>query len=149
VRQERCQSRVACVTCTAHRNRISGECKMHSLLQLCKHVGRVSKKLRLKSCSFFCVIDAVWLVILQRTLGIFLFTTVSRPGPGPTQPLIHWVPGVLSLGVEQPGLEADHLPSYSCRGQRLNGAISPLPQYAFMSWYSAKKTQGQHYLSPS
>jgi hypothetical protein len=27
---------------------------------------------------------------------------------GPTQPPIQWVPGALSLGVKQPGHEADH-----------------------------------------
>jgi hypothetical protein len=31
-------------------------------------------------------------------LGIFLFTTASRPALGPTQPPIQWAPGALSLG---------------------------------------------------
>jgi hypothetical protein len=45
-------------------------------------------------------------------LGIFLFTTASRIALGPTQPPIQWVPGALSLGVKQPGSEADYsLPS--------------------------------------
>jgi hypothetical protein len=39
----------------------------------------------------------------QRGLGIFLFTTASRPAVGPTQPSIQWVPGTLSLGVKRPG----------------------------------------------
>jgi hypothetical protein len=38
----------------------------------------------------------------------FLFTTASRPALGPTQPLIKRVQGALSLGVKQPGREADH-----------------------------------------
>jgi hypothetical protein len=46
-------------------------------------------------------------------LGIFLFTTASRTALGPTQPLIQWVPGALSLGVKQPGCEADHSPPYN------------------------------------
>jgi hypothetical protein len=32
-----------------------------------------------------------------------------------------------------------------CRGQRMSGAIPPLPQYAFMAWCSVK-AQGQLYL---
>jgi hypothetical protein len=40
-------------------------------------------------------------------LGIF-FNTMSKPALGSTQPPIQWVPGALSLGVKQPGHEADH-----------------------------------------
>jgi hypothetical protein len=40
-------------------------------------------------------------------LGIFLFTTASRPALGPTQPPIKWVPGTISLEVKRPGREAD------------------------------------------
>jgi hypothetical protein len=46
----------------------------------------------------------------RQVLGIFLFTTTSRPALGPTQPPIQWVPGALSLGVKRPGCEADHSP---------------------------------------
>jgi hypothetical protein len=63
----------------------------------------------------------------QLELGIFLFTTVSRMALEPTQPPIQWVPGVLSLGVKQPGREADHSPPPSAGGQRMSGAIPPLP----------------------
>jgi hypothetical protein len=46
-----------------------------------------------------------------RELGIFLFTT-SRTALGPTQPPIQWISGIIFLGVNQPGREADHsLPS--------------------------------------
>jgi hypothetical protein len=44
----------------------------------------------------------------RQGLGIFLFSTASRPAVGPSQPLIQWVPGVLFLGVKRPGREADH-----------------------------------------
>jgi hypothetical protein len=44
----------------------------------------------------------------RQGLGVFLFTTASRMALGRTQPPIQWVPGVLSLGVNQPGHEADH-----------------------------------------
>jgi hypothetical protein len=46
-------------------------------------------------------------------LGIFLFTTASRTSLGATQPLIQWVPGVLTLEVKRPGHEADHSPPSS------------------------------------
>jgi hypothetical protein len=48
----------------------------------------------------------------QQGLGIFLFDTVSRPAPGPTQPPIQWIPLALSMEVKRPGCEAGHsLPS--------------------------------------
>jgi hypothetical protein len=40
--------------------------------------------------------------------GIFLFDTVARPALGPTKPHIHCAPGAVSLGVKQPGREAEH-----------------------------------------
>jgi hypothetical protein len=49
----------------------------------------------------------------QGGLGIFLFITVSRTALGPTPPPIQWVPGALSLGVQQQGREADHSPQSS------------------------------------
>jgi hypothetical protein len=49
----------------------------------------------------------------RRGLGIFLFTTASRPALGPTQPPIQWVPGALSLGVKRSGREVDHSPPSS------------------------------------
>jgi len=44
----------------------------------------------------------------RRGLGIFLFTTESRPALGPTQPSIQWMLGALPLGVKWLGREADH-----------------------------------------
>jgi hypothetical protein len=44
---------------------------------------------------------------------MFLFTTVSIPPLGLTQPPIKWVPVALSLSVKRPGREADHSPSSS------------------------------------
>jgi len=46
-------------------------------------------------------------------LGIFLFTTSSRPAKEPTQPPIQRVPGVSSLGVKPPKREADYSPPHS------------------------------------
>jgi hypothetical protein len=46
-------------------------------------------------------------------LGIFLFSIASRTALGPTQSLIQWVPGRLSLGVRRPRREADQSPPSS------------------------------------
>jgi hypothetical protein len=44
----------------------------------------------------------------RQGLGIFPFTTASRPALGPTQHTIQWVPEAPSLGVKRPVREADH-----------------------------------------
>jgi hypothetical protein len=46
----------------------------------------------------------------RQELGIFLFTTLSGPALGRTQPPIQWVPEALSLRVERPGREAENSP---------------------------------------
>jgi len=67
-----------------------------------------------------------WDLTLGRVnMGFFLFTTVSRPVLGPTQPPVQWIPGALSLGVKRPGREADHL--HLVPRSRMRGAIPPLP----------------------
>jgi hypothetical protein len=48
------------------------------------------------------------LVRFSAGLGVFLFTTASRPALGPTQLLIQCAPGVLSLGVTRLGREANN-----------------------------------------
>jgi hypothetical protein len=45
--------------------------------------------------------------------GQELFSTACRPVLGPNQPLVQWVSGALTLGINRPGREADHsLPSH-------------------------------------
>jgi hypothetical protein len=78
-------------------------------------------------------------------LGIFLFTTASKPALVPTQPPIQWVSGDVSLEVKRPGREADHSPP-SRAEVKMRGSIPPLPQYAFMVRCSVE-AQGQLYLS--
>jgi hypothetical protein len=46
----------------------------------------------------------------RQGLGIFLFTTASRPALGTTQPLIQCVAGAVYLVVKWPGREADYSP---------------------------------------
>jgi hypothetical protein len=67
-------------------------------------------------------------------MGIFLFTTASRPALGPTQPPIFWVPGVLSLWVKWSEREADHSPPSSAEVK------DPFPHYAFT--YHRSKSAG-------
>jgi hypothetical protein len=77
----------------------------------------------------------------RKGLGIFLFTTASRPALGSTQPPIQWVPGALSLGCRGPGAKlTTHL--HLAPRSRMRGAIPPLPQYDFMAWCSVN-AQGQ------
>jgi hypothetical protein len=69
----------------------------------------------------------------RRGLGIFLFTTASRTALVPTQPLIQFVPGALSLGVKRPGRETDHSPPSSAEVKNA-WLYTSTPQYAFMAW---------------
>jgi hypothetical protein len=73
----------------------------------------------------------------RQQLGIFLFTTASRPHLEPTQPPIQWVPGALSLGLKRPQCEADHSPSSSAEVKNACSYTS-IPQYAFMVRCSVK-----------
>jgi hypothetical protein len=82
----------------------------------------------------------------RQGLGIFLLTTASRPALGPTQPPIQWVPGALSLGVNQPGREVDHLPPSSAE-VKIVWSYTSTSQYAFMAWCPVKG-EGQIHLYP-
>jgi hypothetical protein len=69
----------------------------------------------------------------RQRVGIYLFTTASRPALRPTQPPIQWVSGTLSLGVKRPRCEGTtHL--HLVPRLRMHGAIPPLAQYAFKAW---------------
>jgi hypothetical protein len=49
----------------------------------------------------------------------FLFSMLSRPALGSTQPPIQWVLGGLSTGVKRPGSEADHSPPASAEVKKM------------------------------
>jgi hypothetical protein len=64
----------------------------------------------------------------------FLFSMSSRPALWPTQPPIQWVQGVLSLGVNWQGHEADHSSETSVEVKKCV-SIHPLPHTP--SWHDA------------
>jgi hypothetical protein len=64
----------------------------------------------------------------------FFFSTTSTPALGSAQPPNQWVPGTISIGVQQPGHEADHSPPSNVEVKN-GGAMPPLLQIS--SWHSA------------
>jgi hypothetical protein len=73
----------------------------------------------------------------RRGLGIFLFTTASRPALRPIQPPIQCVPEALSLGIKRPGREADHSFPSTAEVKNAWSYTSTLP-YVFMAWCLVK-----------
>jgi hypothetical protein len=80
----------------------------------------------------------------QWGLGIFLFNTVSTMALGPTQPPIQWVPGALSLGVKQPGHEADNSPQSSAEVKECVELYFHSPKT--LSWHGAQLKKAQEHL---
>jgi hypothetical protein len=74
--------------------------------------------------------------------GFFSLASVSRPGLGPTQPRVQWVPGVLSLGLKRGRGVTLTTHHHKCRGRELLvvGAVLPLSPSA--TW----RVVGQLYL---
>jgi hypothetical protein len=71
----------------------------------------------------------------RRWLGIFLFTTASKTALGTPSLLSNRYHGILSLGANRPGREADHSP-LSIAEVKVSGAIPPLPNTP--SWRRAQ-----------
>jgi hypothetical protein len=65
---------------------------------------------------------------------IFLFSMMSKPVLGPTQPLKQWTVADVSLKVKQQEREADHSPP-SSGNVKNGGAITSFPQAS--SWHGA------------
>jgi hypothetical protein len=75
----------------------------------------------------------------------FLFSMLSRPALGFTQPPTKWVPGALSLGSKRPGHEADHSPSASAEVKKM-WIYTSIPPYTFMAQCLISLSHGQLYL---
>jgi hypothetical protein len=65
-------------------------------------------------------------------VGSRMFSTLSRPALGSTQPCVQCVPGDLSPGVKRAGCETDHLPPTSAKVKKMWIYIS-IPPYTFVS----------------
>jgi hypothetical protein len=106
-----------------------------------------------------------WEFVYQHGLEIFLFTTMSKPALGPTQPPLQWAPRALSLVVKQPGHESDHSPPSSSEvkecvvlyihspnmplwhGAQLKkstGTNLPLPYLIDLLWYERSLLEAEH-----
>jgi hypothetical protein len=81
----------------------------------------------------------------RQGLGIFLFTTVSRPALGPIKPPIHWVPGALSVGVKRPGREGDHSPPSSTEVKNVWSYTSSPPVRLHILWLSLKEKHNENF----
>jgi len=93
------------------------------------------KRTRKEGCALFQVgsVTMGWTIGLRgldsrRGLGIFLFTTASRPTLWPIQ----WVPGALFPGVKRPGREANHVVPRT----RMCDAMPPPPNTS--SWHGSQ-----------
>jgi hypothetical protein len=100
---------------------------LQPLYQSHKH-NCVKLRHRFDGCSCqFNVMTGVLGFDSRLGLGIFPFTTVSRPGPHPAS---------YPMGKAAESWSWPHLHLVPRSGMR--GAIPPLPQYAFMAWCSVK-----------
>jgi hypothetical protein len=74
----------------------------------------------------------------RQGLGIFLFTTASRPALWPTQPIIQWVRRGSFPGGKAEGRETAHSPPSNAKVKNA-WSYTSIPQYACMAWSSDKK----------
>jgi len=78
---------------------------------------------------FWCISTPCFRICTNINSDLFDFRNFrkTKPALGPTQPPIPWVPEAPSLGVKRPGRETHHSPPSRAEGQRMSGAIPPLP----------------------
>jgi hypothetical protein len=60
-----------------------------------------------------------------------IFSTMSRPAVGPTQPAIKWMPMAISLSLHRPGRETDHSHPSSAEVKN-GGAVPSLPYMSLL-----------------
>jgi hypothetical protein len=76
-------------------------------------------------------------------IGIFVFTILSRPALGTSQPPMQWLLLAITTGVKRPRPEADYLPQSSAEVK--NTLIySFTAQYVFMTRYLIKQETRLH-----
>jgi hypothetical protein len=78
-------------------------------------------------------------------VGSRIFSTMSRPALGSTQPPFEWVPGALSPEVKRQGREADHSTPASAEVRKM-WIYTSTPPYAFMAYCLISYAKGQLYL---
>jgi hypothetical protein len=71
----------------------------------------------------------------QQGQEISLFSTLSRLALVLIKPPLRGVPEVLSPGVKQPRLEADHSPSSSAGLLKMCGTIPPFPMSSWLGTF--------------
>jgi hypothetical protein len=82
----------------------------------------------------------------RQGLGIFLFTTASRPGLESTEPLIQWISGVVSLVVKRPDRDADCLPPFSAEVKNVWSYTSTPPIRRDVQLYKSTGTNFYLYI---
>jgi len=82
--------------------------------------------------------------LIMRRGKFFLFSKMCRPAMGPTKPPVHWIPGVLLLGVKWLRHEADHSAPSMAKAKNEWSYTSALHT---SSWYAQGKLYHSYLIS--